>query len=446
VGTDDGVIQTTKDGGGHWKNVTPNTIPPWGVIASIDQSRAHTVVADVDLHRLGRFEPMILRSGDDGKTWQTIVNGIPSGEFTTVVKADPEREGLLYAGSNRSVYVSFNNGDEWRPLSKNLPTAWVRDLVVHQNDLVIATQGRGIWVLDDVEPLREAAAMPMDKSAYLFHPADAWRVRGDENRDTPPPPSTPLGENPPNGAIIDYWLKDAPAGELTLTISDSSGNVVRTYLSSAKREQLPANRYFEEGWLGTPETLAVLPGVHRFVWDLRYDRPQALGYDYSIAGVWHDGTPLTPEGPLALPGKYSATLSVNGEKYTQRFNVKLDPRIHIAREALVQQLRTAREIDTLLRQSVSTHKTISDIIKNDGSKLAKDYTDSLAAVTGGGGENFATVSGILAGLATGVQSADAAPTQGQRDVLKEYRRQLADVLARWKKIQKMFAPETGQIR
>jgi photosystem II stability/assembly factor-like uncharacterized protein len=437
VGTDDGLIQVTADGGARWRNVTPPAVPAWARINTIEPSPFDTAVAyvAVDLHRLDRFEPLVLRTADAGRTWQTITQGIPLGQYVSVVRADPARPGLLYAGTNRGVYVSFDDGAAWQPLSLDLPTTWVRDLLVHQGDLIAATQGRGIWVLDDLAPLREASAAVAAEPVHLFEPAAAVRVRADENRDTPWPPSTPLGENPPTGAMIDYWLGTVPRGPVTLTIEDSAGAVVRQFASDDKPADLPADRYFESGWLGTPRMLSAAPGMHRFVWDLRYGRPAALQYEYSIAAVWHEGTPLDPRGPLAVPGQYRAVLAVDGKKYFHPFTVQLDPRVRVAAGGLRQQLDLAQAIDSTLDRAVAAHRDVGSALAKLKSGRDSVMADSLAALADHGDPSLASVAGVLASLATAVQGADAAPTDGQRAVFTAYPNRLDQLLGRWQRLQ-----------
>jgi photosystem II stability/assembly factor-like uncharacterized protein len=433
VGTDDGLVQRTSDGGAHWRNVTPPGVPLWGRINDVEPSPFDTGAAyvAVDLHRLDRFEPLMFKTADGGATWQSITNGLPPDEYVSVVRADPERRGLLYAGTDRGVYVSFDDGGSWQSLSLNLPTTWMRDLLVHDGDLIVATQGRGIWILDDLAPLRQLGPETADEAVHLFAPAAAVRLRGNENRDTPWPPETPLGQNPPTGAVIDYWLKDAPSGPVTLTINDASGHVVRRFASDAKPEDLPADRYFEAAWLGTPQTLAATSGMHRFVWDLRYPRPAALSYDYSIAAVRGAGTPLDPRGPLALPGQYTVTLSAGGRDYAQPFSIRLDPRLHVSDQALSDQLRFALALDSTLGRAVTAHAEITQVLWDRAGRLKASVVDSLNAIADGGDSSLSGVAGVLTPLATAVQGADAAPTQGDRDVFAEYSRRLDAALARW---------------
>ena len=432
AGTDDGLIQVTADGGTHWRNVTPDSAPVWGRITSIDAAATDSATAYVaiDTHRLDRFAPLLLRTHDMGHTWQTITGGLPAGEYTTVLRADPERRGLLYAGTDRGVYVSFDDGDHWQPLGPGFPTTWVRDLLVHKGDLLAATQGRGIWALDDLAPLREATAAIARKQYHLFQPASAWRLRGNENRDTPPPPSTPLGQNPPAGAIIDYWIGQGGSGPVTLTIRDSADHVIRSFSSDGKPEELPSERYFQKDWTVAPQRVSAEPGMHRFLWDLRYPTPMALQYDFSIAGVWKEGTPLEPRGPLVLPGRYRVTLSVNGKTESQPLHVRMDPRVHVTVAALRRQLDLAQAIDSLLRRAVSAHQEVEaqlgDSISHDSATTA-----SLDSLAGNGTPGLSRVTGVLSSLVTGVQGADAAPTAGQRSVYEDYRGQLEALLVKW---------------
>ncbi|MDE3151471.1 MAG: glycoside hydrolase, partial [Gemmatimonadota bacterium] len=428
VGTDDGLIRRTADGGKHWANVTPPDVPAWATIDNIDPSAfdAATAYAAVDLHRLDRETPLILKTTDAGRHWQAITNGIPADEFVMVVRADPVKRGLLYAGTNRGVYVSFDDGARWQPLSLNLPTTWYRDLLVHDGDLIAATQGRGIWILDDVEPLREAAAAAQS-AEHLYAPLVATRLRGNENRDTPWPPGTPVAQNPPTGAVIDYWLAADASGPVTLTVRDASGRVIRRFSSADSAKRLPASQYFENGWLGTPPRVDASAGMHRFVWDLRYPRPDALSYDYSIAGVWHEGTPVDPRGPLALPGRYTISLTANGTTETRPLTVRMDPRVRVPAPALRAQLALALAVDSALGRATAAHRKVADYLATHGGSLSRAMADSARAVADG----LASADGVLASLATAVVAADAEPTQGERGVLAEAQHQVDGLLKQW---------------
>ncbi|MEJ2217109.1 MAG: hypothetical protein P8099_10890 [Gemmatimonadota bacterium] len=432
VGTDDGLIQVTHDDGGHWTNVTPPDIPTWARINDVEPSPFDSSIAyvAVDLHRLDRFEPMALRTTDGGQTWQRIDYGLPKDQYVSVVRVDPVKPGLLYAGTNRGVYVSLDDGANWQSLSKGFPTTWVRDIRVHGNDLIVATQGRGIWVLDDVSSLRQMSDEITDEDAHLFDPATTIRLRESENKDTPWPPSTPVAQNPPTGAVIDYWLRTDAQGPVTLTIRDAAGTLVRKFSSDEKPEHLPANRYFQKGWLGTPQTLSASAGLHRFVWDLRYPRPKALSYSYSIAAIWQKHTPLEPRGPLVLPGKYTVTLEANGQTKEAALTVKLDPRVDVSDTALQEQLSFTQAVDSTMERAVAAHEMVAQRLKAHTSGRTADRLRALNA----GDPGFATIAGTLASLATAAQSADAAPTQGDRDVLAAYQKELEGLLAQLKRL------------
>ena len=439
VGTDDGLIQVTTDGGLHWKNVTPPSVPLWARIDAIDPSYFSTKVAyaAVNTQRLGYMKPLILKTDDGGKTWQTITDGLPTDEFTNSVRCDDVKPGLLYAATNRSVYVSFNDGAHWQPLTLNFPTVCVNDLVVHGNDLVAGTQGRGIWILDDVEPLREISSKLASQPVHLFHPSVAIRVRADENKDTPWPPETALGQNPPTGAIIDYWLKDNAQGPVVLTIRDAKGNIVNKYSSDEAAAKLPAHLYFQKEWVKPKETPSAAAGEHRFVWNLRYPRPSAFSYSYSISAVWDDdgGTPLDPEGPLVLPGKYTVTLTVDGKSYTEPFLVKMDPRVSVTMKDLGIQLKLERSIDAALNETVSTHKAALDLLSGKRASLSASTAASIQEIAQKGKPSLVGIGDNLASVVTAIQGVDAAPTQGETEVYNHLRKQLDELLARWHKIE-----------
>lgn len=437
VGTEDGLIHLTRDGGRTWRDVTPPMLPPWGIVFAIDASPLDTSVAyaAVDLHRLDRHSPMLLRTTDSGHTWRTITRGIPADEFTSVVRADPVRAGLLYAGTQRAVYVSFDDGENWQPLSLNLPTTWMRDLLVHGDDLIVATQGRGLWVLDGVGPLREAAPSVAAEPAHLFAPAPAVRLRGSESHDTPWPPETPLGENPPTGAVIDYSLGSRAGDGVTLTITDGTGALVRRFSSADRPESLTARRYFEAEWVGAPRVLANSAGMHRFLWDLRYPRPAAPSYSYSIAAVRKEGTPIQPLGPFALPGRYTVTLAANGVTRSQPLVVRLDPRVKVSQQDLRDQLELTRAAVGSLERGMAATREIERRRATHGSSLAAALADSLVRIAGGDEPNLRSETGRLAGLISELQSADAAPSQGMSDAVRECSLRVESLIERWRRIE-----------
>src|SRR5271155_1499136 len=285
VGTDTGVIQLTTDEGAHWTNVTPPDITEWSKVNLIEasHSEAGTAYAAVNRHEMDDYRPYIYRTRDFGKTWQNVVAGLPAETYVNVVREDPARKGLLFAGTELGVYFSVDDGDHWQPLQQNLPASSIRDLTIHGDDLIAATHGRAFWILDDIEPLRELAGADTmaGREAQLYRPAKAIRIRRSENRDTPLPPEIPAGANPPAGAIIDYRLPAQGTGEVHLEIHDAQGNLVRKYSSADLAPAADENSEFPKYWLPQFLPLSAAPGVHRFVWDSRYAPPMVKRQEYS---------------------------------------------------------------------------------------------------------------------------------------------------------------------
>ncbi|HET7451811.1 MAG TPA: glycoside hydrolase [Thermoanaerobaculia bacterium] len=440
IGTDDGLIQRTRDGGRTWTNVTPQGLPVWSKVASLDVSALdpETAYAAIDRQRLDDFTPHAYRTHDGGRTWTSITAGLPGDDFVDVVRADPDRRGLLYAGTGAGVFVSFDDGDRWQPLQLDLPTTWIRDLLVHGNDLIAATQGRGIWILDDVSPLRQAEAATASTAAHLFRPADAYRLRRSENADTPLPPETPLGENPPAGAVIDYWLGSAAPGPVVIEILDDKGALVRRYSSEDRPESIEAMRYFAAAWLKPADVPSREAGHHRFVWDLRYPRPKAGGYEYSIAAIWGKDTPAEPEGALAAPGKYTIRLTAAGRTETQPLVVRMDPRIPVPPEAIARQLDVALDAAEQMERSFSAAAELGAYRKRlappSGPPLEKTAAERLAPFEGRGG--FARLNRRFASVFQAVESADNAPTAQALSELQSAKSALEALLARWKELDK----------
>lgn len=432
VGTDDGLVQLTRDGGATWRDVTPPAVPAWGSVVAIDPSPLDTAsaYAAIDLHRLDRHAPLLVRTHDAGRTWTTITAGLPADEFTSVVRCDRVQRGLLYAGTNRSVYVSFDDGERWQPLAPNLPTTWIRDLLPHHDDLLLATQGRGLWALDDLAPLREAAEA-VREPLHLVAPPPAYRLRTSQSHDTPWPPETPLGENPPTGAIVDYWLARAPRGAVTLEVRDPAGALVRRFASSDPPESLGSTPYFERGWLGSAPALSAAPGMHRFVWDLHEARPLAPAYGYSIAAVRASGTPLRPEGPMVPPGRYTLVLAADGVTRTRTLEVRRDPRSRASDADLAAQHALAREACDALTRTTGAQRAIEARLARTNPPLAPALADSLRALSGREQPNLASVTRTLAGLVSAIQTADTAPPQGLEEALRATLGDARRLLARW---------------
>jgi photosystem II stability/assembly factor-like uncharacterized protein len=315
AGSDDGLIHLSRDGGKNWSNVTPKMLPEWSMVSLIDASpfEPSTAIAAVDRHKLDDFRPYIFKTTDYGKTWASIITGIPDGAFVHAVREDHERKGLLYAGTERGAFVSFDDGAHWQPLQLNLPTTPVTDLVVHDNDLAIATNGRSFWVLDDLTPLRQLTPQLAQATLHLYKPQAAVRLHIPEQVNR----RQPAGQNPPPGAIIDYYFKAKPAGEVTLDILDAQARLVRHYSSKEKRgyEQPPE-------WADQEKPLERIPaeaGMNRFTWDLRYKPP------VKIPRAFYPG--LGPRGPIAMPGAYQVKLTADGQSQTQPLELRPDPRV-----------------------------------------------------------------------------------------------------------------------
>jgi photosystem II stability/assembly factor-like uncharacterized protein len=444
TGSDSGIVSITRDDGASWKQVELPGIRPWSKIAGIDLSPLDpkTAYVAVDGHRIDDWRPHVFRTHDGGTTWQEIANGLPDGQIVTAVRADPVRPGLIYAGNETGVFVSFNDGNSWQSLKQNLPTAWARDLLVHGDDLIVGTQGRAIWVLGDLALLRQLEPATAAEPFHLFAPAPTVRVRFDNNHDTPLTPETPVGQNPPEGAIIDYWLASASKGPVTLEIRDSSGAVIRRYSSADVPEQVPAERYFQADWVKPQPTLSAAPGQHRWIWDLRRPRPKAVEYSYDIAAVWGLDTPLDPRGQLVEPGRYTAVLTVDGKSQQVPIDVVADPRVanadyHAAREfseSLYAPMELAwrgyAETKAVRDELVKRIAQIHDPALLAEAKAVKAKLEPPAAPNSGfGGE-----SGTLASLETAVEASDSAPTAAIRQTAMETIAQVNADSAAWQQV------------
>jgi photosystem II stability/assembly factor-like uncharacterized protein len=327
IGTDDGYIQLTTDGGMTWRNVTPKAITSWSRVTMMQASYfdASTAYASVDRHQLQDFDPYIYRTRDSGRTWKRITKGLPSGVYVHVVKEDPVRRGLLFAGTERGVHVSFDDGDNWQSLQLNMPVTSMRDFDIYQSDLIVGTHGRGFWVIDDISPLRQMNAAISKAEAYLFKPADSINLIETTDNGTPLQKDEPQAENAPNGAVIDYYLKSTAKGPVTIEVLDARGNVVRRFSSVPGAEQPAGRRGATQGglprvsplWQTTPPPLSTAAGIHRVVWNPVRERPPAT------AGIPADED---EQKPVRLTGNFTARLTVNGKPYTQQFTVKPDPR------------------------------------------------------------------------------------------------------------------------
>ncbi len=470
AGTDDGLVQLTRDGGQHWENVTPNAMPEWGTVSMIEASptEAGTAYLTVERHKMDDFTPYIFKTTDFGKSWTKLVTGIPANVYVHAVRMDPRRAGLLFAGTEHGVYVSFDDGAKWQPLQLNLPVAPVNDLIVKNNDLVVATHGRAFWVLDDISPLRQYNESVPQQDAHLFTPSVTSRMLLEGS---PFGGGGAVGKNPPAGALIYYWLKtslkapekktasgDAAKAEsdkkespkITLEILDSSGKVIRKFPKKEEAGGADEEDFFSRG--GGGANLPADEGLNRFVWDLRYEGATKV----PKAPLWGGNT----DGPVALPGTYQVKLTVLGKSYTAPLEITADSRLTTSAADLTKQfdlLMKIREKVTLtddtiieireLREQIgvvnkhvgndSQNKAIADAGKALDKKMTEveEVLIQTKAKSGQDVLNFPVrLNNHFVALSGVVGSAETAPTQQSYEVFDLLSKQLNEQLAKWKEI------------
>ncbi len=466
VGTNNGLVQVTTDDGANWQNVSPPGLQKFSEITMAEASHfdAATAYVSVDNHQGNDFKPHIYRTSDYGKSWQEVVTGIPDFSFVKVVREDPKRVGLLYAGTETGPFVSFDNGDHWGTLQQNMPTVSVRDMVVHDDDLVAATYGRAFWILDDLAPLRQIDNKVAESTVHLFRPATAIRLRNDMNQDTPLPPELPAGDNPPTGAILDYYFKTPPPGEVSIAIYDQKGQLVRRLSSTPEtmrsEEPPPVPNY----WLYHPTPLPTNAGMNRYVWDLRYAAPDAIQHTYPISALY-ERTHAEPQGPFVVPGTYEVRLSVDGKTYKQPLTVAMDPRVKITQADLQQQLDFELQIDKLVTQSFDSHRQAEKFLgqvtdrqtalqKNTEAKAGLDALNDFQAKVqklqgeqqrgfGGFGKpkpTYTLLNGEFSGLSETAGQADQAPTAAMRTAYHDYCQDLTKVAQQWSDLMNQELP------
>jgi len=413
-GTDDGYIQLTKDGGKTWKNVTPPEVTEWSKVSIIEASHfdENTAYAAVNRIRCDDMKPHIYKTTDGGTTWKEIVTGLPDDPINAV-KEDPLTKGLLFAGSERFVSVSFNDGNNWQSLRQNMPATSIRDLVIKDDDIVVGTHGRSFWILDNITPLRQMAKATIKESVVLFKPQTAIRVRWNMNTDTPMPQEEPAGQNPPDGAIIDYYLKEKSTGVVLLEIKDAAGKTVRKFSSDDKPYPIPPNNV-PTYWLRPQQILSGDVGAHRFLWDMHYT-PLSNIPNYPIAAIEYNTVP-TPTSPWVMPGTYSAVLTVNGKSITQTFIITIDPRVKTSAKDLQQQF----DYSYLCYEKYIEAKKMMDEIekysmKQDLSAETKQQISAMIGTVGrrrGGGAStsLGSLSSSYESIMNNLQGADMAPT------------------------------------
>jgi len=463
AGSDDGLVHVTTDGGKNWQNVTPKNMPEWGLISIIDASPHDAGTAYVAMNRYKHddFKPYIYKTNDYGKTWTLLTKGIPDGAFVRAVREDPKRKGLLYAGTETGMYASFDDGANWQALQLNLPIVPITDMVVKENDLVVATQGRSFWILDDLTPLHQLSDKVAAATTHLFKPRAAYRFGGGSF------PVPNVGQNPPNGVVIHYYLKSKPEGDIRLEFLDAKGDTIKTFSSKEKKDEGGGGGGFLAeffGITGDPNKLAKEAGMNRFVWDMRY--PDAV--NTSGAVLWGGNL----RGPVVVPGNYGARLIVGNQTLTESFEIKADPRLKLPPADYQKQfdfLIKVRDKITAAHEGVNfireVRKQVDDLSKRvsdagtDGKAVtaaAKDLNEKMKAIeeeilqvkakSSQDPLNFPIkLNNKIAVLADVASSMDAAPTDASVTVFNQLAAKLDAQLAKLKEIREKDVPAFNQL-
>jgi photosystem II stability/assembly factor-like uncharacterized protein len=463
AGTDDGLIWLTTDGGAHWNNVTPPSLTAWQKVSVLEASHSdpNTAYAAINTLRLDDLRPHILRTRDSGKTWTEITSGIPDNENVNAVREDPKRKGLLFAGTERTVYVSFDDGNHWQSLRLNLPATSVRDLTIKNDDLAIGTHGRGFWILDDITPLRQLDDKVIASGAYLFEPQLTYRVRWNMNTDTPLPPDVPAGQNPPDGAVLDYYLGSAASGPVTLEILDSSGKLVRRYSSGDPLQKPDPELSIPTYWPRPPQKFSNEAGFHRFLWDLHYPPVPGIKPEYPIAAIYENTAPASTS-PWVVPGKYQVVFTANGQKLTRELTIEMDPRVKTPIAGLQQQFDLSHQVyeDILALQPINDQveqlraqikaQRVKSPSPADAAKLDA-FSQKLDAFAGAGSgrrrrgnqqaPTLSSVRGSLMELFGVMQDVDATPTNQVAQAIPVLRNSTQTLLKQWADIQKNDLPQ-----
>ena len=460
VGTSNGLVHLFR--AGTWNDVSPPDLPKGSDVRLVeasphDANKAYAVVlVRRDPH------PYLFRTHDAGKTWTKIVTGLPEDSPAEGLREDTQRKGLLFAGTETAAWISFDDGDHWQSLQLNMPTTDVTDFAVHGADLVASTFGRGLWILDDISPLREADAKLASAPVRFYKPQTAMRVRWDNHEETPLSPEFPGSQNPPDGAILYYYLKDGAKSEITLDLLDSKGNRIRHYSSKPPASNSLAGNA-PDYWFAPPSVLSTTPGLHRFVWDVRAEDPLTLTYgyfggkldyveytlpDHSVPGQ----TPRQqPPGALLPPGAYEAVLTVDGKQYRQKIDLVLDPRVHASASDLIEQWNLAYAISMAMEASYNTYNEYAAlqtaiVLRQTSLKdnaQAKDLLDALAKlqktaadVADGSGEapGIGPMNRDLSRYLVMIESADMRPAASGQKASQETCVALQKNLATWLKL------------
>jgi photosystem II stability/assembly factor-like uncharacterized protein len=458
-GTDDGLIHLTTDGGKTWNNVSPN-ISAWQKISLIEAGHfdANTAYAAVNTLRIDDLRPHIFKTNNNGKTWTEIVNGIPAGQIVNAVREDPVRKGLLFAGTEKGVYVSFDDGANWEPLRLNLPASSVRDIIIKNDDLVAATHGRGFWILDNITPLRQLDRNKIDN--LLFKPQTALRVRASLNPDTPLPPDEPAGENPPDGAMIDFFLAKDETGPVTIEIKDSKGALVRKYSSSdvpvlpdAKKLKIPSY------WIRPWQSISTKAEMHRFLWDMHYTPVPDVEPEFPMSATYRNTAPAATS-PWVAPGNYTVTLTVDGKSFTQPLTVEMDPRVNASVADLREQFDLSWQLYQLRLKLAPIGKKFDDITEQLTKLEARaaerlDVTEKLNAFAQiltkfgpphprPGAPPSLFVLQSTTRLFDEIQGADAAPTAAVKAAAADLQTKVGPAMDAWRNLVDIDLPTLNQ--
>ncbi|MBS1669132.1 MAG: glycoside hydrolase [Bacteroidetes bacterium] len=446
VGTDDGLIQVTQDGGKTWSNTTPPKITPWSKISMMEASHfdPNTAYAAVNRIRCDDMHPHIYKTSDGGKTWKEIVEGL-STDPINAVHEDPLKKGLLFAGSERFANVSFDDGAHWQSLRLNMPATSIRDLVIKDDDLIVGTHGRGFWVLDDITPLRQISEASAHSNVVLYQPQTATRIRWSMYPDTPLPQEEPAGQNPPDGAVIDYFLKEDSHSEISLDIVDEKGQLIRHFSSNDTLYKIPPVN-IPLYWIRPQQILSNKAGAHRFMWDLRYE-PLDLPASYPISAIYGNTAPV-PTSPWALPGHYTVTLKVNGQSFSQPLDLRMDPRVKTSMTDLLRQhdlsmicyqgrLQCMDALKEIAGIRLHIKEKMTSAKKKEMEKL-KELDDQLAALEGTGGrrrgaagEGYSGLESSFAGVFNILQEADMPPTEQASQAVQLLQESLKTLMQKW---------------
>jgi len=436
VGTDDGLIHVTRDGGKTWKNVTPPGVTSWSKISIMEASHtdANTAYAAVNRIRCDDMRPHIYKTIDGGKSWKELVSGLPDDPINTV-REDPKRKGLLFAGSERAVYVSFDDGEHWQSLRLNMPATSIRDLVIKDDDIVVGTHGRSFWILDDITPLRQLSDQTIKQSTVLYKPQTAVRVRWNMNTGTPLPQEEPAGQNPPDGSIINYYL-DQKANSLSLEIINSKGKIIRRYTSSDTMYKIPAVN-IPHYWIRPQQILSTEKGSHRFVWDLHYALLN-IPVSYPISAIYKNTAP-EETSPWVMSGTYTVKLTVDGKMFSQPLIVKMDPRVKTStidlqkQHDLSVQCYEGRKKCMEVLNEIRAYRAV--LKAQDSSNKKNQLLAALEATPQGGQESsFGRLNNSFASLHNALQETDMKPTTQTIKAVADAQQQLNDLLKKWNEL------------